>query len=205
MKYLNELPSWIIGAFGALYSFITGNFDVATWCLVIIMGLDIISGVLKGAQANNLRSSISSLGIAKKGGILLTIIFGFVLDMAINNGQAVFSTMFTWVAIGNESLSFIENVASLGVPIPQGIIDKLGQLRDEYTSITADKDNQLTLSNKTELRDANTFDSDYSVKDFAETVDEEDLPDNTLDANKEAHIDDTSGLEGKQGKDAEED
>jgi len=163
----------MIGIIGTVYTFITGNFGVATWCLLIIMVLDIASGVLKGFKANNLRSFISSLGIAKKGGILLTIIFAFILDTAVNDGQAVFVPMFTWVAIGNESLSFVENMASLGVPIPKAMVDKLGLIREEYETLTAEKDNQLTMSNKTELKDATKFDSDYTVDDLEEVIDEE--------------------------------
>jgi len=170
LKYLNDFGTWTIGIIGTVYTFITGNFGVATWCLLIIMVLDIASGVLKGFKANNLRSFISSLGIAKKGGILLTIIFAFILDTAVNDGQAVFVPMFTWVAIGNESLSFVENMASIGVPIPQAMVDKMGLLKEEYETLTAEKDNQLTFSNKTELKDAGKFDSDRSVEDYEEAV-----------------------------------
>jgi len=81
--------------------------------------------------------------------------------------------MFTWVAIGNESLSFVENMASLGVPIPKAMVDKLGLIREEYETLTAEKDNQLTMSNKTELKDATKFDSDYTVDDLEEVIDEE--------------------------------
>lgn len=168
MKYLHDGGAWFIGIFGSIYTFITGNLGVATICLVIIMGLDLASGVLKGWKAKNLRSAISSLGIAKKGGILLTIVFAYILDLAINNGSPVFVPMFTWVAIGNESLSFVENVTSLGVPVPKAIVDKLGLVQDEYKLYTAEKDTQLEQSNETELSEAHLFNSDYTKEEYEE-------------------------------------
>ena len=180
MKYLDEISAWIIGTFGALYSFMTGNFGVASVALAGIMALDIISGVLKGAKAKNLRSTISNLGMYKKAGILVSVIFGYVLDVLISDGQSVFTTMFIWVAIGNESLSLIENLASLGVAIPDSVKDKLGQIQDSYVSITAEKDNQLNLSNIPEQKDAQVFDSDYSVKEYLESLEGNEFPKNVL-------------------------
>lgn len=143
MSYLEESKTWMIGGIGAMYSFITGNFTEATFFLMMMMLLDILSGVMKGYKAGNLNSAISSLGIMKKGGILLTIVFCWVLDRLVSGGQPIFVTMMTWVSIGNEGLSFVENMAALGVKIPDGIKQRLGQVKTEYEEIREDKDTQL--------------------------------------------------------------
>lgn len=143
MKYIHDGGTWIVAIFGSIYTLITGHLGVATFLLLVIMLLDIASGVLKGWKSNNLRSAISSLGIAKKGGILLTILFAFTLDLAINNGQPIFVPMFVWVSIGNESLSFVENIQALGVQVPEAMTKRLGQVQDEYSRITQEKDKQI--------------------------------------------------------------
>lgn len=140
MRYLHDAGAWIIGGMGTIYSFVTGNFGEATFFLMAMMVLDIISGVMKGAKAKNLKSSISSVGIMKKGGIMLTIIFCWVLDRLVSGGTPVFVTMMTWVSIGNEGLSFIENVSALGVTIPKGITDRLGQVKKQYEDVQKDKE-----------------------------------------------------------------
>lgn len=143
MSYIEESRTWIIGMVGAIYSFITGNFTEATFFLMVMMLLDILSGVMKGFKSGNLNSAISSLGIMKKGGILLTIVFCWVLDRLVSGGQPIFVTMMTWVSIGNEGLSFVENMAALGVKIPDGIKQRLAQVKSEYEEIREDKDSQM--------------------------------------------------------------
>lgn len=125
MTYLKEFGTWIVGGVGSAYAFATGHIDVANLILLGVMAIDIASGILRGLQQKRLKSTIMSLGIIKKGGIILSIVFTYLLDMLINDGQPVFSTMMTWLAIGNESLSVMENLTALGVNVPSFIKDRL--------------------------------------------------------------------------------
>lgn len=140
MSYLENAGAWVIGGVGAIYGFVTGNFDVATQVLIWAMLIDILSGVLKGLQKRRLKSAIMSMGILKKGGILLSIVFAYVLDQAVNGGQPVFAPMMTWVSVGNESISIFENLTTLGVKIPPAITDRLGQFTQEAVELHEEKD-----------------------------------------------------------------
>lgn len=140
MSYLENAGAWIIGGVGTIYAFVTGNFDVATQVLVGIMLLDVVTGIMKGVQNHNLRSAIMSIGIMKKGGIILSIVFAGMLDLLLNGGSPVFVLMMTWLAIGNEGLSFVENLKTLGVKIPDAVTSKLGQFADEYDEAQEDKE-----------------------------------------------------------------
>lgn len=146
MSYLREFGTWIVGGIGSMYAFATGNFDVATLVLGGLMLIDIFSGLLKGGKHRNLQSYIMSLGIIKKGGIILSILFAFLLDTAVNGGQPVFRTMMTWVAIGNESLSISENLKAVGVTVPSFVMERIGQVKDSYLKAHVDKD--TTVNNK---------------------------------------------------------
>lgn len=140
MSYLENTGAWIIGGIGTIYAFVTGNFDVATQVLVWIMVLDVVTGLMKGIQNHNLKSAIMSIGIMKKGGMLLSIVFAGLLDSLLNAGTPVFAPMMTWLAIGNEGLSFVENIESLGFKMPKAITSKLGQFADEYDDLQKDKE-----------------------------------------------------------------
>lgn len=140
MKYMTEFGTWIIGGVGSMYAFVTGHTEQGFQVLVLVMIIDIISGLMKGIQKRNLKSAIMSLGIIKKGAILLSVAFGYILDMAISGGQPVFSTMMTWLAIGNEGLSVVENLTALGVKIPTAVTNKLGQFSDEAKELQKEKE-----------------------------------------------------------------
>ena len=140
MRYLTEFSAWIVGGIGTAYAFVTGHTDQAFQILLLMMIVDIVSGTLKGAQQKRLKSAIMSLGILKKGGILLSIAFAYLLDMLVNGSNPVFVTMMTWLAIGNEGLSIVENLTIIGVKIPDAVTDRLGQLKDQAEEIQKDKD-----------------------------------------------------------------
>lgn len=140
MRYLTEFSAWIVGGIGTAYAFVTGHTDQAFQILLLMMIVDIVSGALKGAQQKRLKSAIMSLGILKKGGILLSIAFAYLLDMLVNGSNPVFVTMMTWLAIGNEGLSIVENLTIIGVKIPDAVTDRLGQLKDQAEEIQKDKD-----------------------------------------------------------------
>lgn len=140
MKYLTEFSAWIVGGVGSMYAFVTGHTEAGFQVLLLMMIIDIISGLMKGAQGGRLKSAIMSMGIIKKGAILLSVAFGYILDNAINGGQPVFATMMTWLAIGNEGLSVIENLTAMGVKIPSVITDKLGQFTEDAKQLQKEKD-----------------------------------------------------------------
>jgi len=140
MKYLGEYGTWIVGGIGTAYAFVTGHTDQAFQILLAIMVVDILTGILKGAHQKRLKSAIMSLGILKKGAILLSIAFASLLDMLVNGGDPVFVTMMTWLSIGNEGLSISENLASVGVKLPGPIVDRLGVMKEQAKDLQDEKD-----------------------------------------------------------------
>lgn len=140
MNYLESGGAWVVGGIGSLYAFATGNFETTTLVLFAIMGIDIASGILKGLKKKNLKSAIMSIGLMKKGGIILAILLAGLLDEVVNGGQPVFITMMTWLTIGNETLSVVENISALGVQFPNAMIKRLGQVVDHYDDAQVEKD-----------------------------------------------------------------
>lgn len=92
--------------------------------LILLMGLDIISGTFKAIKNKNLWSRKSLFGYARKVLVLMVIILANVVDQILGmDGAITYATVIFYIV--NEGLSIIENLAEVGVLIPPGLADKL--------------------------------------------------------------------------------
>lgn len=92
--------------------------------LLLLMGLDIITGVFKAIKNGNLWSRKSLFGYARKLLILIVIITANIVDQVLSlSGTLTFATVLFYIA--NEALSIVENMAQLGVLVPQQLAEKL--------------------------------------------------------------------------------
>lgn len=139
MEIINKV-SLVFLLFGGTFSMLLGEETVTFKVLLAVMALDIVSGLLKATHQKRLKSFIMSWGIVKKGALILSILLFLLLDLVINNGTPVFGMMMTWVTIGNESLSIIENLEAMGVKIPLAISRVLLDMAN-----TEDKDHEGNL------------------------------------------------------------
>lgn len=140
MSYLKDSTVWIAGGLGSIVSFVTGHTDQAVNMLLVLMAIDVASGLLKGIKEKRLKSAIMHMGILKKAGIVLGIIFATVLDILLNEGMPVFRTLFVWLAIANEGLSIIENLTAVGVRIPNIFKERLAQVAEQSEQLQKEKD-----------------------------------------------------------------
>ena len=107
-----------------------GGADAWLRALLIVIVIDYITGVVGAVVQGNLDSRVGYKGICKKIMILCVVAVAVRLDCVIGAGTALRS-----VAIGfymaNDSLSILENAVKIGVPVPQGMVEKLQQLKDD--------------------------------------------------------------------------
>lgn len=115
---------------GTIATGLFGGWDIALKLLILFMAIDYITGLIKGRLENNLKSKIGFDGILRKSTILLVLIVGVSLDRLINSGSWIFRTLVCFFYIGNEGLSILENVAAIGIPLPDGLKNALAQLKD---------------------------------------------------------------------------
>lgn len=95
--------------------------------LLVLMALDMITGLLAGFINKELSSSISFRGVIKKVSMLLVLGVAAAIDpltpqVPEASGAALFF-------IGNEGLSVLENAAICGVPLPPIILESLAKHR----------------------------------------------------------------------------
>lgn len=113
---------------GVLY--LLGGWDIALQTLLIVMALDYITGVCKAIYNKKLNSTISFKGIVKKIGYIIMVAVAVELD-TITGGTGAIRTLVIYFFVANEGISIVENWGSMGLPLPQKIIDVLEQLKSE--------------------------------------------------------------------------
>lgn len=92
--------------------------------LLLLMFLDIITGIFKAAKNQNLWSRKSLFGYARKLLVLVMIILGNVIDQILGmSGAITYATVLFYIA--NEGLSIVENMVELGVLVPANVAEKL--------------------------------------------------------------------------------
>lgn len=122
------------GAIAGLY----GEWSAALTILLIMMGVDYITGVLVAVSGRSpktdgggLSSKIGFIGLAKKGFIMLIVLVATQLDRAIGNSAMIFQTATTFYYIANEGLSILENADLMGIPFPAFIRERLESMKKD--------------------------------------------------------------------------
>lgn len=142
----------LAAAGGAVASFFV-NMPPLVWILIAVMTIDYITGLICGAMGKSqktetgyLASHAAFIGLLKKALILLVVLLAALLDQAVSNGagiqfEAVMGATCLWF-IASEGLSILENVASIGVPVPKILLKLLEVMRSKGDVQEAKADNK---------------------------------------------------------------
>jgi len=142
----------LAAAGGAVASFFI-NMPPLVWILIAVMTIDYVTGLICGAMGKSqktetgyLASHAAFLGLLKKALILLVVLLAALLDQAVSNGagiqfEAVMGATCLWF-IASEGMSILENVASIGVPVPKILLKLLEVMRSKGDVQEAKADNQ---------------------------------------------------------------
>lgn len=126
-KYFNG----IVAIIATFFTYLFGSWDLALQVLIVFMVLDYVTGVLYAFISNQLNSEVGFKGLVKKLMILVVLIIGVMLDRILDTGNWVFRTLVCYFYIANEGISLLENVANIGIPIPNKIRNALEQLNKD--------------------------------------------------------------------------
>ena len=107
-----------------------GGLDIALKTLLIFMLLDYITGICKAIVNKKINSIIGIKGIIKKIGYLVVVALSVQLDN-ITGGTGALRTLVIYFFVANEGISVLENWGSIGLPLPQKIMETLEQLKKE--------------------------------------------------------------------------
>lgn len=119
MRWLEYYMKLALGGVLSVLSYLFGGLDVMLETLLLLIGMDIFTGILAGAVEGKLSSKVSKRGIIGKVLILVMVIVGHRLDLlgmeelvqgvvGINIKHPA-QTLITIYYLGNEGLSIVEN------------------------------------------------------------------------------------------------
>lgn len=107
----------------SIFSYLIGGIDNMVISLLVLIGLDYITGVLKGMYEHKLSSKVSLKGIIKKIGYLLIVILATIFDRVIYDETFAIRALVIYFFIANEGISILENWNAIGLPLPKKIFE----------------------------------------------------------------------------------
>lgn len=120
-----------VGILGAIFTFAVGHWTEALTFLLVAMAVDIISGVSASIkEGRGVNSAVGSVGLAKKGLMLLVIVLAHRMDVLIGVESAVMAAAI-YFYIANEMVSVTENYGRIGLPMPDAIKRVIAVLKNK--------------------------------------------------------------------------
>ncbi len=127
MKYVfNFITSTVLTT--VLY--FLGGWDMALKTLLIIIALDYLTGVCDAIANKKINSKIGAKGIIKKVGYLIIVAVSVQLDQIVGDIGAI-RNLVIYFFVANEGISILENWGSMGLPLPEKVMEVLEQLKKE--------------------------------------------------------------------------
>ena len=122
--FINDIGSVIL----TTTVYLLGGFDIAIQSLLIVMVVDYLTGIASAIYNKELSSKIGFKGILKKFSYLCVVALSVVIDN-LTGQSGLIRTLVIYFFVANDGLSIIENMAEMGVKLPQKLIDSLEQIR----------------------------------------------------------------------------
>ena len=111
-------------------AYLIGGVDAALEVLLVVVCLDMITGIIKAIKNGNYSSRCLREGIVHKVGYVIVIIICYQLDVLLLHGQLITRTAAIIFYIAVEISSIVENLGQMGVPIPSVIAKRLQRLNE---------------------------------------------------------------------------
>jgi toxin secretion/phage lysis holin len=108
---------------------------------IILMGIDILTGIINAWIKKELKSSKLREGLAKKFGEISIIVIGeiFVIGFGLSNFLADGISLYLIIM---ELISICENLEKIGVPVPKFIKNALAQTNEEINKDNKKQDDK---------------------------------------------------------------
>ena len=135
VHYLKDGICLALGTVGAFVSAFFGGWDAAMTTLMIFMIIDYATGMIVAAvfhrsektASGTLESRAGWKGLCRKGASLLVVLIACRLDLLMGTSFIRDTVVIGFIA--NETISIVENVGLMGVPIPRVIVSAIHVLK----------------------------------------------------------------------------
>lgn len=129
------IAGWIAAA-GVVVSGALGGWDKALQVLLTLMVIDYLTGVAGAFKTKTVNSDTMFWGGIRKITVLVVVMLASMLDDWVQSGAPIFRTAAIYFYAGREGLSVVENLGTLGVPLPGKIREWLEQLNAKESGST---------------------------------------------------------------------
>ena len=109
------------------------HFRNELWVLFIplgLMGIDVLTGVIKAWAHNDFKSAIMRAGLAKKAGEIMILVVGELISYGMLLPDSIMNGISFYI-IFMEVMSIMENLDELGIPIPKFVRDVINNVDDK--------------------------------------------------------------------------
>ena len=113
---------------GALLGFLLGDLDGFLIALIVFVITDYLTGIISAYTQKTLSSKVGFKGILKKICIFIVVSIAYIFYFNMLE-YPMLRTAVIFFYISNEGISLIENLAIIGVPVPDKIKDVLAQIK----------------------------------------------------------------------------
>jgi len=121
----------VLAALASILCWLLGGWDVLAQALVLLIGLDVLGGLIQAFYERKLNSSIMRRGLLRKSSYFIAIILSVLVDKALFQSVPATRTLVVSYLCVNEALSVLEHLAVIGVPLPTQLKRSLEKLRKE--------------------------------------------------------------------------
>ena len=125
---MRQLFNNIFSVIVTTFVYLMGGFDIALQSLIIVIVIDYLTGIASAIYNKELSSKIGFKGIIKKFCYLLVVALSVVIDN-LTGQSGLIRTLVIYFFVANDGISIIENMAEMGVKLPQKLIDSLEQIK----------------------------------------------------------------------------
>ena len=112
----------------SVLAYLLGGWDSGIEALIIMVATDYVTGLMKAVLNKNLSSYIGFRGIFKKVCVFVLVAVAVQIEK-ITNQPEILHNYVTYFLIVNEAISILENVAEMGVPIPDVLKNLLKKMK----------------------------------------------------------------------------
>ena len=134
MDKITGFAKIVFGGIITAVSGFLGGMDGIMYALLAFISIDYVTGVMAAAKKRELSSEVGFWGIVKKVCIIVLVGVAHFIDVYVMRSGDIFRAAVALYYIGNEGLSLLENIESIGVKLPGKLVDAMRQIRDENES-----------------------------------------------------------------------
>lgn len=192
MKDIVTSIQLLISSIGGFLGWFLGGTDGFLYALLLFIVIDYITGVMVAILQHKVSSEVGFRGIFKKVVILCLVGIGHIIDTKVVRSGNVMRTAIIFFYLSNEGISILENVASIGLPIPKKLIDVLIALKSENGDGIVDikkSEESLKSGNKENCDESKKDELEESKRDNLAKSKKDNLEENSKDNSEKSEKD----------------